>query len=277
MTAGREVVGVIPAAGHATRLQGLLPCSKEVFPVAFDLAPDDRLTMKSGSQEVLERMHRSGATRAYIVLRRGKWDIADALGCGEGAGVSLAYVMAREPFGVPFTVDAAYPFVRGADVVFGFPDVLFDAPDAYAQLVACLRSTGAAVVLGLFPAFQPPFEDLVEHDKDGLVRSIVIRPSASSLPYGWIIAAWSPAFTEYLHTYLEGLRAREQARADDGRELFVGHVFRAALADGLSIQSVTFPGKRYHDIGTPAGLYQALQRGLSGVVVPTRPAHGLKP
>ena len=62
---------------------------------------------------------------------------------------------AAEAFGVPFTLDQAYPFVRDATVAFGFPDIIFDGQDGFVKLLDRQLQTGADVVLGLFPANHP--------------------------------------------------------------------------------------------------------------------------
>ena len=47
---------------------------------------------------------------------------------------------------------------------------------------------------------------------------------------------------------------------DPGGDLAVGVVLQAALRAGLSIQSVTFLGERYLDIGTPENLLKAVRQ-----------------
>ena len=73
--------------------------------------------------------------QAYIVLRPGKWDIPAYFGDGSILNMHLAYLMLGVPFGVPFTLDQAYPFVRYATVAFGFPDILFEPEDGFVQIV----------------------------------------------------------------------------------------------------------------------------------------------
>jgi glucose-1-phosphate thymidylyltransferase len=81
-------------------------------------------------------MRLAGVTRAYIVLREGKWDIPAYLGDGTMLNMHLAYLMMRLPFGAPYTLDQAYPFVQDALVAFGFPDIIFQPDDAFVQLLA---------------------------------------------------------------------------------------------------------------------------------------------
>ncbi len=196
MTAkSQDVVGVVPAAGWGRRVAPL-PCSKEIYPVGWHVEGEQKGRPKVAVHYLLENMRRAGARRAYVVLREGKWDIPAYLGDGRHVGLALAYLMVHVPHvphGVPFTIDAAYPFVREAHVLFGFPDVLFRPVDAFERLLARQQATGADLVLGLFPTDRPHKMDMVELDARDHVRSLAIKPAtATSLQYTWLIAAWAP-------------------------------------------------------------------------------------
>ena len=70
-----EVIGLIPAGGQASRISPL-PCSKELYPIGFrHVDGDHSLRPKVTCHYLLERMRSAGITKAYIVLREGKWDI----------------------------------------------------------------------------------------------------------------------------------------------------------------------------------------------------------
>ncbi len=255
----RELIGVIPAAGRASRL-GLLPCSKEILPVGFHSSGEgDGPRCKVVSQYLLESMRKGNITKAFIVLRDGKWDIPSYLGDGRMVDIHLAYLLVDNSFGVPFTVDAAYPFLASADVALGFPDILFTPANAYAALIEWLRTTGGDLVLGLFPASRPRKMDMVDVDAFGGIRGIEIKPSRTDLSFTWIVAVWTPTFTHYMHQHLAGVKTRYGARGgepplDGGGELFMSEVIVAAMNEGLSVGSVTFPEGRCLDIGSPEDL-----------------------
>jgi glucose-1-phosphate thymidylyltransferase len=212
------------------------------------------------AQDVLRAMQHGGAERAFIVLRDGKWDIPAYLQGGQEVGLPLGYLMMEHPYGVPFTLNEAYPFVEGAQVLMGFPDILFRPRDAFAHLVDRHEASEADIVLGLFPARTPSKMDMVERAEDGTVRSIEIKPKTTSLQYTWIIAVWGPPFTLHLHKYTEQL-LRERPMAADwaGHEVHLGHAVQQAIDHGLTVQSVTFPDGGYIDIGTPDALARATQ------------------
>ena len=264
-SAAQEVVGLVPAAGLAKRLQPF-PCSKEVYPVGFVLDPQTgRPRPKVAAQYLLEKFRAAGITKAYLVIRDGKWDIPNYFREGGVVGLSLAYIVIAGSLGPPDTIDRAFPFLEQKRVAFGFPDILFGPDDAYRQLIAAQERTGADVVLGLHRVYDHRVWDMVDCDADGRVRNIVMKPATTTLTYGWCCAVWTPAFSEFLHRFL---RAEETHRNlaqlaniahDLGGDLAVGVVLQAALKAGLLLQSVIFPHDTYIDIGTPEDLVKAVR------------------
>ncbi len=244
-------VGVVPAAGLGERVAPL-PCSKELFPVGLD-HDAGRSRPRVVSEYLLDGMRRAGATRIYIVLRAGKWDIPAYFGDGQRLGLDLAYLLMRSPGGPPYTSDQAYPFVQDALVAFGFPDIVFQPADALVQLFDRQAATGAHVVLGLFPAPGGYRADAVELDPGGRVLSLHPKPHRVASPLTWILAVWTPGFTRYMHDYLA------RPGGSEG-EITMGHVLRAALGDGLRVDQVTFSGGEYLDIGNPEELAEAMRR-----------------
>ena len=255
MAATPPVVGLVPAAGQAGRL-GALPCSKEILPIGFTEA-DGRRRPLPACEPLLESLRTAGVRRAWVLLRKGKWDIPELLGrglsAGEDDGLSLAYLALDATASVPETLDAAYPFVAESRVALGFPDILFEPHDAYRHLLACLDEVDADVVLGLFPTDQHEKTDMVELDGSRIRRLVIKQPDAG-LDYTWSIAVWAPTFSHYLHEFL----ARRETAAD---ELYVGQVIQAAIDDGMVVESVAFPDGSYLDIGTPEDLERAVRAG----------------
>lgn len=260
----RKIIGLIPAGGKATRLAPL-PFSKELYPIGFRRVNEgSSLRPKVVCHYLLEKMRLAGITKTYIVLRDGKWDIPAYLGDGKMLDMHLAYLMMRLPFGVPYTIDQAYPFVQDAMVAFGFPDIIFQPDDAFARLLAKQAESNADVVLGLFPAHQPHKTDMVELDADGRICGIQVKPTRTHLRYAWIIAVWTPAFTQFMHKYLTGIQdGNEQhetgSKLPGSRELFVGDVIQAAINNHLRIEATPFPDDTYLDIGTSGNLVKAVR------------------
>jgi len=254
-----ELVGLIPAAGSAHRVAPL-PCSKELFPVGFR-GRDADLRPQPAAQYLLERMAGAGVRRAFVVLRDGKWDIPAYFGGGDIVGMDLAYLLMRRPYGVPFTLDDAYPFLRNSTVVFGFPDILYWPEDALESLVERRRAGGAEIVLAVVPTRRPEKEDLVELDDRGNIVGLHIKQPGSRLKYTWMLAVWGPAFTEFLHSFVAKVEPEVAANEGrwHGRELYPGDVLWAAIQHGLSHETVVFEDGGYIDIGTPDELARAVR------------------
>jgi len=246
----------VPAAGHGSRLSPL-PCSKELFPIGFEEYPEQGDPHpKVVSQYLLEHMQRAGARQVYVILRKGKWDIPNYYGDGSQLHLQLAYLIMRRPFGCPFSLDQAYPFVRRQRVVFGFPDILFSPEDAFERLLQRQQETEADVVLGCFRVAYPHKWDMVELRENGEVKTILRKPAQSALTYGWALACWGPRFTEFMHGHLQQVEGQLGA---SGAELSVGEVVQAAIRQGLRVQSTCFENGSCLDVGTPEDLRKAIR------------------
>ena len=142
----REVVGIVPMSGLASRITPL-PCSKEIFPIGFsNAAAKTNIRPKVASHYLLEKMRFAGIRNAYLVLRKGKWDIPAYWGDGEILDMNLAYLLMNSAYGVPYTIDQAFSFVAEHTVAFGFPDIIFQPEDDYTQLISKLDAEDADIV-----------------------------------------------------------------------------------------------------------------------------------
>jgi glucose-1-phosphate thymidylyltransferase len=212
------------------------------------------------SHQLLSNMRGAGARKTFIVLREGKWDIPAYYNDGtELLDMHLAYLMMRLPYGPPFTLDQAYPFLRDATVLLGFPDMLFEPEDAFVHMLERQTQTGADVVLGVWPLQPPGFvDDRLLIDSTGRVRHIEVKSMQPELPSTWVIAAWTPTFTEFLHDHVtNALRMNKRPPTDassPSREMIVGDVLAAAVESKLHVDTVHFPTGTYVDFGTPESL-----------------------
>jgi len=255
-----EVIGLIPAAGWATRM-GQLPFSKELYPVALKPTGDDPAPQPRPVCEfLLESLRSAGVSRILVIVRDGKWDIPRHLEDGSKFGLSIGHLIKEGKRGAPYTIDCAYPYVCDAVVAMGFPDMAFECPDGFR---ACLDRLGAGdvdVVLGLFPADHPELVDMVAPDRNGLVTDIAIKPAETDLTLCWGIAVWRPSFSDFLHRWAAG---DEPASARLG-EPYLGDALRAAMAAGLRVAAVQVSATPFVDVGTPAGLEKVLHAGPAG-------------
>jgi glucose-1-phosphate thymidylyltransferase len=248
----QDIIGLIPAGGSATRLAPL-PLSKELYPIGWQPLADGTQRPKVVGQYLLEKMRKGGITKAFWILRPGKWDIPAYFGDGTQLDMHLGYLTVHVPHGVPYTLDQAFPFVADKWVALGFPDILFQPDDAFVKLRKQQAKSGADVVLGLFPTEQFWKAGMVEFDPTGRVLRIVEKPQESDLQYMWAIALWTPQFSQFLHDFLKSHLLKS------GQELPIGDVIQAAIASGLIVDSVAFPDGTYLDVGTPEDLQRAIR------------------
>jgi glucose-1-phosphate thymidylyltransferase len=167
------LVGLIPAAGWATRL-GPQPSSKEVLPVRGRPVMD----------HLVARMRAAAPDELRVVTRPEKHDVvahAEALG---------ARVVTGHPGDVAASLLLGLAGLEdGDEVLIGFPDCLWEPGDGYVALVAALRA-GAEVALGLFrPGRDLERSDVVVEGPGGEVRGVAVKPARPPGDAIWGIAA----------------------------------------------------------------------------------------
>jgi glucose-1-phosphate thymidylyltransferase len=216
------IVGVIPAAGYATRLQPL-EGSKEVLPVG------DRPVM----DYLVERMRIGGCDEIRVVTRPEKDDVvayAEAI----GAAVVLAH-----PRTTSESFVAGMEGLASEDVVLvGWPDTLWEPEDGYVPLVAAVVE-GHDIALGLFETRDLERSDVIAFDEDGRVTGVHVKPAHP--PSGWI---WGCA------------AARRRALVGLEREEWPGSFFDARCKAGVELH-VTRLSDSWLDVGTPDALERA--------------------
>jgi glucose-1-phosphate thymidylyltransferase len=230
-------VAVIPAAGTGSRLGDATPGSKEVAEVGG----------RPVVEHVLDRLAIAGIERGVVVIRPGKDDISSAISGDDRVGVEFL-VLDESPSEL-YSVAAGTTRISGP-VVLAYPDVLFEPVDGLSALLHRLDSTGADLVLGLFPTDTPDRVDMVALDDRDRPVQIVIKQPDRGLRYSWAIAAWSPRFSEFL--LLHAGKQRDQTG-----EPTVGDAAQAAIEAGFAVEAVRFDCGTFIDIGTPHGLATA--------------------
>ena len=213
-----ELVGLVPAAGYATRLQPL-DTSKETLTVC------GRPLMC----HLIDRMRIAGCSRIRVTTRAEKGDVV-GLAHREGADVVLA-----EPNTVSESLLAALAGVPDdAVVLVGFPDTVWHPADAFVRLTEAV-SEDEPVVLGLFEVVSPGECDVVEVAPSGRIGRISVRPERAATNLTWGILAARGAS-------LRGLEGWDEPG-----------LYLDSLARSGVLRGVRFDGP-YTDGGTAAGL-----------------------
>jgi dTDP-glucose pyrophosphorylase len=235
------MLGILPAAGAATRLQPLA-FSKEVLPVGSRTDADGAEHPVAASEFAVERMVMAGADRICFVISPEKTDIVRYYAKHRHADRFL-YVVQDRPRGL---CDALFHAVAHArddeDVVIALPDTIWFPVDGLARLPA-----GALSFL-LFPVASPERFDAVVADEAGNVREIEVKSAEPSTPWVWG-AIRMPART---------LRVLERIWREPGRgDEYVGTLVNEHLRRGGQAVAIR-AGERYFDIGTAEGYREAV-------------------
>lgn len=168
--AGADPVGVVPAAGHGTRL-GRLETSKETIHVGG----------KPVLAYVVERMWAAGPREIRVVTRPEKRDVAE-----EAERLGATVVTGRPSCVADSLLLGLSGLADGDEVLFGFPDTIWEPHDGFVLVLRELRrSADTAVVLGLFTTPDLTRSDVVESASDGSVRAIHVKPHAPRSARVW--------------------------------------------------------------------------------------------
>jgi glucose-1-phosphate thymidylyltransferase len=216
------IVGVIPAAGYATRLQPL-SCSKEVLPIGGRAVMD----------YVIDRMRLAGSTEVRVVTRPEK---ADVITHAEAIGATVVLASPATP-GESFVAGMAG--LAPEDIVLiGWPDTLWEPEDGYVPLVQAVEG-GREIALGLFETPDLERSDVIGFDGSGRITGIHIKPADP--PSNWI---WGCA------------AARVRALGGLEREEWPGSFFDSLCQNGVELHAVQLSDV-WLDIGTKEALEQA--------------------
>ncbi|MCB0805039.1 MAG: hypothetical protein KDC05_04520 [Bacteroidales bacterium] len=252
-----EFAAIIPAAGMATRLSPL-PFSKELLPAGAENDSHGQAKLRVISSFLIENLQIAGISNIHFVLRAGKWDIPAYYQGGKREWVDFAYHVTENLQGPPFSIDAAYPFIKNKNIVVGFPDIVISSKQAISKLKASFIREKPDVLLGLFPQNAFTKWDMVDIDKNNQIKKIVIKSeSAANLRYAWFSAIWNFKFSQFLHDYL---KVTDQAKLNEEPQL--GKIFMKAADQGFKIQGFPMDDVQCLDTGTVEG-YSNLKQFLN--------------
>lgn len=218
------VVGIIPAAGYATRLQPLSG-SKEVIEVGGRPVID----------HAIDRMRHAPCDEIRVVTRPEKTDVIEHVR-RRGATVVLGHPRtSSESFAL-----GIHDLLPDDIVLLGWPDILWVGDDTYATLVDAVDE-GHEAVLGLFSTRDDLTRwDTVTLDEEG--RVIGVHPKLSDPPS---TVVWAPAAAR--RRVLEGIESAD----------WPGSHFDALCRKGVAVYGIRFAGT-CTDIGTREDLDRAL-------------------
>jgi glucose-1-phosphate thymidylyltransferase len=217
------LVGVIPAAGYATRLQPL-PCSKEMLQIRGRPVMD----------YVVERMRHTDC-ELRVVTRPEKEDVI-AHAKELGATIVLGY-----PTTTSESFAAGMEDLAPEDIVLiGWPDTLWEPEDGYVQLIEAVEE-GHEIALGLFETPDLERSDVLSFDESGRITGIHIKPADPPSTWIWGCAA-----------------ARLRALAGLERKEWPGAFFNSLCQKGVELYAL-----RLSDVWLDIGTREALERAVA--------------
>jgi dTDP-glucose pyrophosphorylase len=229
------MLGIIPAAGAARRLQPL-PFSKELLPVGSRVL-DGSERPRAVSELIVERLICGGATRLCFIIAPRKVDILSYYGASV-SGVPVSYVVQPEPLGLCDAIFRALPFAeRDEYVAIGLPDTVWFPVDALRALPE--KELGML----LFPVAEPQHFDAVVTDEADAVLEVQVKRAMPSTSWIWGALGMPKPILDALH----GLW---QARSP--RDEYIGSVINEYLRGGGRARGVR-AGTSYVDVGTVSG------------------------
>lgn len=245
-----QFIGLIPAAGHATRLKYRLG-SKEIYPLTVNTENGEKIFPVCKC--LLDVFSEAGINQVCLITRKDKKDIEKKLSNGKDYGVNIKYIYCDDTIGPPYTLDYAYEHIKNKyNVALGFPDILIKPKSSLNAIMQKQKKTNADVVLALIKTDTPQKMDMVVFDRNGYIQDLKIKPKETSLEWTWVFAVWSPKFSTYMHKCLKKLKYEYENSLRT--ECHVGTIFQLALKDNFKFEHVFIHEGELIDMGTPEDL-----------------------
>ena len=222
------MIGIIPAAGHSTRMYGL---PKFLLPIA-----DSYLL-----EHLQSRMHRTGAEHVYFGARPVNYGMP-AL---RPERINTYWV---ETETMNETVLAARQYAGKQDVLFGMPDTYWTDGYVYQRLAEVLNDsvdTIASVGVWQTPDRYRGKRGMVRIGSNGRILEVVDKPTEfPELQWmlSWGAISWDAEFWDYI-------------KPEDAH---VGFALQRAIDDGQKVQGVIMDGQ-FWDCGTPDEYFDCIR------------------
>lgn len=256
-----NTIAIIPSAGKAKRLSPL-PFSKELYPVGIQIPGQEKAGLKVISSFLLESLIFAGVANVHFVIRPEKNDIPEYYKGGKDYNCNIAYHVADYEYGVPYSINQVYPFVKDNNVAFGFPDIYIEPLNIFARLIDKFnQNKNADVLLGLAPIPDYKHWDMIETGENSKVKRLMLHSeNGKGLKYGWAIAIWRPSFTKFLKNFVKGQLQSFSSEELNNNEHSIGYVFQKAIDDGMNIYGAPFDEAVCLDAGTYQGIVHVMSK-----------------
>jgi mannose-1-phosphate guanylyltransferase/phosphomannomutase len=246
------VKAVIMAGGEGSRLRPLTSNQpKPLLPIA------NRPMM----EHVIDLLRQHGITDIVVTLAFMPDAIRQHFGDGSDYGVSIEYVVEREPLGTAGSVkNAAHLLDEPFLVISG--DVLTDID--ISEIIEFHREKEALVTIGLTPVSNPLEFGIVITRADGSIERFLEKPT------------WGQVFSDTVNTGIFVVDPAVLDEVADGEQVdFSGDVFPKLLADGAPLYGAVAHGY-WEDVGTLESYLRAHHDVLDRTVVVDVPGFAVR-
>lgn len=220
------MIGILPAAGQATRLHGL---PKFLLPIPDGLLIERHVKLMKPLSDMV-----------YVPIKPDEYEYYDPyfdeMGCSS-VDAFTRETMSQSVLSVYKWLDETRDSeLEGTDsnVLFGLPDTFIEDDRCYAKL-ARMVNAGVDVAVGVFETRPKQHRKLgmcvIEH---GYLLDVIDKPKETNLKYAWGVLAWRPSFWDYI----------------EPSDPHVGYALPRAIAAGLDVRTMIMDGS-YWDCGTP--------------------------
>ena len=243
---------VIMAGGEGSRLRPLTSNQpKPLLPIA------NRPMM----EHVIDLLRRHGITDIVVTLAFMPDAIRQHFGDGSDYGVSIEYVVEREPLGTAGSVrNAAHLLTDTFLVISG--DVLTDID--LSEIIRFHEEKQAMVTIGLTPVSNPLEFGIVITRADGSIERFLEKPS------------WGQVFSDTVNTGIFVVDPAVLDEVPEGQQVdFSGEVFPKLLADGAPLYGAVAHGY-WEDVGTLESYLRAHHDVLDRTVVVDVPGFAVR-
>jgi glucose-1-phosphate thymidylyltransferase len=222
-------IGIIPAAGSATRMMGL---PKMLLPI-----PDEQFLF----HRLCTMLKAAGARQLLVGTTSKTYELLTPL-APEGC---VFYRVNTKTMSETVLLARDY-MDEQENVIFGMPDTYFEHDLVFETLLTQMEQ-GADAAAALFHTRPEQRNKLgMCSAQNGVLLKVVDKPAETDLEWAWGALAWKSTFWQYI-------------RVEDPH---VGYALPRALEAGLYVRGIHMPGQ-YFDCGTSAE-YFVLIRHLTG-------------
>jgi len=225
------MIGLIPAAGSATRMYGL---------------PKFLLPAPTGNMLIEQLVKEMTAVKAEVLIGVSARNLEMLTTYCSTISASKIYQVTTETMSQ--TLLCAKEYIGDQDVIFGMPDSIWQPDGGYAALLNHLKD-GADVAVGLWYT-APKYRSKrgmckVDNNSDDTYKivQVIDKPEQTLFEEAWGILAWKQTFWKFIKPEMS----------------HVGYALQPAIDAKLRVDAVKLGG-RYHDCGTPTEYFDCIRQ-----------------